>query len=143
MIGRGWDVDVAGNGLPVYFCVESIGAVSGHQDVQEGEFSVPLRLHRELDVLVDAIHPLEELGQSVIAMLPQDPRVVHVPAPHGRFQRAGCQEFFLEFFHERIRQDHRETESHGCSLTLDVELVLVLEIAAFQADFHQSADAGH
>ena len=39
--------------------------------------------------------------------------------------------------------DHRETESHGCSLTLDVELVLVLEIAAFQADFHQSAVAGH
>ena len=91
MVGRGWDVDVAGNGLPVYFCVESIGAVSGHQDVQEGEFSVTLRLHRELDVLVDAIHPLEELGQSVIAMLPQDPRVVHVSAPHGRFQRAGSQ----------------------------------------------------
>jgi hypothetical protein len=67
-------------------------------DIQEGKVAVSLRLHGELNALVDTIQVVKEVLKPVRTVGPDDESVVHVAKPAEGLMGSPVERHILEVF---------------------------------------------
>jgi hypothetical protein len=81
--------------------------VCGKCQHQGRKIAVPLRLHSQLNTLMDTIQVVKELRQITWTMGPDDERVINVANTSERLVGRPLQSRFLKVLHEEIG-DNRE-----------------------------------
>jgi hypothetical protein len=69
--------------------------------------AVPLRLHGELNALMDTVQVVKELRQLVWTMGTDDERVIHVTESAERLVDRPIQSAFFKVLHEEVGDDRR------------------------------------
>ena len=76
-----------------------------HFCIQEGQDTINLPLHLELDGGGEGVEGVQEGWKLRSVMGPDGEDVINVPRPHGRAEGQGGQEFRLEVFHVEVGHD--------------------------------------
>jgi hypothetical protein len=101
LIGRmvvrvGVEAEVSVRGFVVNLMTQSAIRFTVNVNIKEGKMAVPLRLHGELNALMDTIQAVKELRQLAWTMGPDDERVIHVVEPAERLVGRPFQSRFLK-----------------------------------------------